>query len=385
MSGETDTTVSDRDFLAEGSDDENLGETGAEPTEDIEVPEAEETEETDETETPEEPEETDESSVTASETAKEITAKYANVFKDFPQLRKALFEAEKFAEVFPTVEVAKAAAEKVSQFEELGGQLFEGNIGALLDSIHDVDQVGPKAIVNIVSNFLPQVFERSPDLWRHAVDPLYRGLVREMEQKAVREKDKGLYATAKNLSLFLYGDKDLPKDQPVNRDDPEKQELRQRLQGHEAQATNSFINSIREENNSILSKEINNKIDPKVSSGIREVIIDRTLDEIAKIMKLNKENVDLVNRLLVSAKRSGFTAENRKAIVSAYIRPAKALIGKVTAEVAGKIVGSKAPAKTGEKIGSSTGPTSEKIDAKKVDWSKTSTRDYLAGRVSFRK
>lgn len=49
----------------------------------------------------------------------DIKKKYPNIFKEFPQLRSALFLAPKFQEIFADPETAAEAADKVQEYDQL--------------------------------------------------------------------------------------------------------------------------------------------------------------------------------------------------------------------------------------------------------------------------
>lgn len=391
MTGETEgTSITGADFAPE---DETLDSLEQQEEETTTEETSEEEVETEEEETPtEKPEEkVPEGGLTsvASELAGRINTKYPGMLKEFPEVRTAIFKAAKYEEAFPTIEMAKEASGKVEQFEALGGQLFEGNIGALLDSVYEVDKIGPEAVTKLVTNFLPTIFNKSPELWQQAVNPIFRQTINEMRQQAKREGDKALWATANNISLFLYGSKDTPAAPVKQGPDPEKEDLKRQLGQHQSQQEQIFISGMKTEIDSLLSKEINQKLDASVAKGLRDVIVERTIDRIGTIMRQNQENRALITRLGDQAKRSGYSAEHRKAIIEAYVRPARVLVSRIASEVATEITGNKVKAVEGsKKIGGQApgGTPTGKINAKDVDWQKTGgTRGFLNGNVVLKK
>lgn len=382
MAGETEETsvAEDVAFLAS---DENVEEEPLEelPTEE----EVEETEEEDDTEGPEEveteekdPEEAPEA-VAAKDRAKEVTAKYPNLFKEFPDLRKALFQYDQYSTVFPTIELAKEAAGKVEHFEALGASLLEGDSGSLLDSIHDVD---PKAVSTLATNFLPTLYSRSPELWRQAVDPVLREVLLTARNRAVKDKNVNLGRAYQIMSEFLYGEKEI-KAAPKPQNDPEKEALKKRLAAVETEKNEGFIATTKSEIDSSLSKAIEAKL-TAVPASLRSLVVEKAIKQIGQKLGSNPAHVQAINRLGEAAKRVGFTDESRKAIVDAYTRPARQILGTVVAEIVkglGKTGNGDSKVRIPQGAAPGIGSINGKIDHRKVDWTKTSDKDFLAGKV----
>ena len=85
--------------------------------------ETEESEETKETEEPAEEEEPEETRESDKQKFSEVTKKYPNLFKDFPNLRHIFYHEREYRELFPTVDAAREAAEDIDGLHELENAL----------------------------------------------------------------------------------------------------------------------------------------------------------------------------------------------------------------------------------------------------------------------
>ncbi len=64
---------------------------------------------------------------------KEIEAKYPKIFKDFPQLERALFRNAAYSEVFATINDAKEAKQSLEDYNGFQSELMSGNIENVLN------------------------------------------------------------------------------------------------------------------------------------------------------------------------------------------------------------------------------------------------------------
>lgn len=400
MSGENEETMGDGSleddaaFLA-GNDESELAESVPEVPETPQGADEQaegKTEETDKSDdTDSEIKESDESETeeklppVASDIAKNVKGKYPELFKEFPEVRRALFDSEQYRSVFPTLDSAKEAAGQVEQFQSLAESLIQnGDPEPLLDSIHDTD---PKAVVKFVDNLVPTLYKKSPQLFQRMIEPVIDNILTGMRQEAIKlkgsnlEAARALYKTAQNLNQYLRGTSELPKGQQRPPEDPEKVEMARQLQAHNEQRHESFYSGLKTEAMSSMRKQINEFIDAEVSEGLRNVIIEKTIAEVEEKLKANKTHMELLGRLNKQAVRNGYDPQSRKTIYTAYMANAKAIIGPIRAKWINEITGTtpKAPTTKALPAGNGARGGTGKITAKTVDWSKVkSDADFLA-------
>jgi hypothetical protein len=87
--------------------------------------------------------------------------KYKDLFKDFPDLRKAYFQVGAFQEVFADPQEAQAASSKAAEFDVLEQSLVdEGDPTTLLKTLSENN---PKALKKIVGNFATSLRNVEPE------------------------------------------------------------------------------------------------------------------------------------------------------------------------------------------------------------------------------
>jgi hypothetical protein len=156
-----------------------------EPDAEVQVEEKEEVEEPEEEEDEEEVEEEDEEEKEDEKLPSkyhrpifsEIKKEFPDFFKKFPDLRETYFRESKYSTIFPTVEDAEEALAKTEAFDAIDSDLRKGSTKALFDTIFQIDQ---EAGMKVVENFLPQIYQKSPDLYYGIVSPLIEGFVKNL-------------------------------------------------------------------------------------------------------------------------------------------------------------------------------------------------------------
>src|SRR5439155_10245930 len=81
-------------------------------------------------------------------TFKEITAKYPNLFKDFPDLREAMGREREYTELFDTVDAAKEAKEQVDDFSYLRELVESGSPEKTEEFLAAVKEGGEENLIN---------------------------------------------------------------------------------------------------------------------------------------------------------------------------------------------------------------------------------------------
>src|SRR5947208_1522669 len=98
-------------------------------------------------------------------TYKEITAKYPNLFKDFPDLREAMGREREYTELFDTVDAAKEAKEQVEDFSYLRELVESGSPDKTEEFLAAVKEGGEENLINFAGSFLPALHRAAPDTY----------------------------------------------------------------------------------------------------------------------------------------------------------------------------------------------------------------------------
>jgi hypothetical protein len=320
---------------------------------------------------------------------KDITAKYPNLFKDFPHLRHVFFQREEYAGLFPTVEDAREAAQKAESYSYLEADLLQGNPQNLLAS---VAQVNPQAFRQIVEQFLPTVYGMSKDTFYEVTQPILTNALRAAFNEGSSNGDKNLALAAQYINRYLFGKTDIDETRPVTRErqpDPERQKFEEERQQFVESRKNDFTLDVQKSTRDELVKLVSAGLDPKneLNDFTRQSIIDKTLAQIGAALQGDARHMAMMMSLWRRAEATGLSAEHKARIIQAFIGRAKELMPAIRAKVRSEATGNTKRNITPIKRTTGTGVpnrTSSTPSAKKIDWGKTSDLDVLNDNVKLR-
>jgi hypothetical protein len=242
------------------------------------------------------------------------------------------------------------------------------------------------------SKFLPTLEKQNRDLYHDILAPHFKKFLR----LAAKSSNEDIKISAENINHFLFNDGDVTKDAglaPTKKSEKEDA-LTKREKEFEQRQFNSFATDLNTSARGQVSRSIKLAF---ANSGMSELIQNQLANEIfARVdEQLTKDNRHLgnMNALWRRAQSEGYTTEGKNRLLHAYLSRAKVLIPKVRAQVLSeaKISGNSSVSTNGERkptripSGNAGSLGSSKIDPKKIDWSKTSERDLLDGKVTMKK
>ncbi len=130
-----------------------------------------------------------------------------------------------------------------------------------------------------------------------------------------------------------------------------------------------------------------------MSAFVKGAALKEITSEVMKQLAADKSHLKHMDTLWARAEKT-LSAEDKASIINAYLARAKQLVvtakNKVVSESRGTTVlqekqqqqQRREPDRAGKPgNGTSSGP----VDSKKVDWSKTSDEQFLAGKITFKK
>lgn len=332
---------------------------------------------------------------------------FPDLFKKFPSLRDIYYREQEFTQIFPTIEDAKEASSYASSFQALTDKVVSGDGESLFNAIKATDA---KSFNKIAENVLPTLFKISPDVHWRATLPLMQNLVRGFYAEGRRRGNENISNAAEYLSDFVFGDVRVARgerDMLPRQTKQESEELRELASERNKfiiDKVDDFTRTIRTKADDSVRRSIvaGDKHDPDgvFSDFIKDTIVGKVMQEVDRQLTADKSHMRYMNSLWEKAKRDGFSEEWKSRILSAYLARAKSLVPTVRAKYVSEAMGSssKASGKTKgilEKNGSRREPgtsgrdskvsSNGQLDAKKIDWNKTSDMDLLEDRVTFRK
>lgn len=260
----------------------------------------------------------------------DVLKKYPTLFKDFPQLEKAYYKAQQFAEVVPTLEDAKEAVSKAQQFDNFERHIFTGNIDEILKVVKQNDQ---RVYSQIVDNYLPNLAKVDPQAYYHILGNVFRNAVVSMTQEAKKQNNESLEEAATLLNQFIFGNSEITSPQPFSKPvNPEINEAERRIQERERKFVEGRFNTVHEDLNSrvnnILKSTITEHIDPKQSMTeyVRKTAIKDTLESTQDIIAQDTQFRKSLDNLWRKAFDSDFSRKSVDAIRSAYLAKARAVL-----------------------------------------------------------
>ena len=337
-------------------------------------------------------------------TMQQMRDAFPDLFKKFPSLRDIYYREQEFSQIFSTVEEAKNASSGASSFDSVSNKIFNGDIEGLLSAVKQVDET---AFGKLAQNVLPAIYKMSPDLHWQATLPMLQNLVRGFWIEGQKRGNDNIKNSAEYLSDFIFGDIKVARgEKNLVPEAPKQTEEQARFEQEKARYAmtrlNDFSNSVKSSSgNQLRSFVDDDKVDPDgiFSNFIKETIVGKVLQEVDNQLVADKAHMKYMNSLWNKARENGFGDEWKSRIISAYLARAKSLVPATRAKFVSEAMGtsSRASGKRKEieektRARREPGPggrtSSERngpVDAKNIDWSKTSDLDLLEDRVTFRR
>lgn len=324
--------------------------------------------------------------------AKSLKAVDKDIFKKVPGLRSAIFRESQFTEVFASPKEAKEAAEVVETFAALQNDVIEqGNPANLLKSIKETSTEGFKTFL---SNFMGSVQEIDKDLYYEMLYPEFKKMLRW----AARSTDKNVAISAKNVHYALFNDVDFDKEVGLSPKKAEKTKREIELEEREQKLITQQFENFSTDVKTIVRRKLERQISkPLEDSGLSNFMIKNIVKEVIalvdKDITQDARTSSLLKGLWKDAKAAGFPSSKKDSIINAYLSRARLVIpghrNKVLSEAkveAKAKEGEKKPVRVpGGKSSVEVKGSAANIDFKKVDFSKTSERDLLDGKVVYKK
>lgn len=328
--------------------------------EDEEDDEAEETEDEDETED-------DDEKVESKSTFKEISKAYPKLFKEFPDVRKALVQSKQYSELFDTVEDAKETAQKSQVFDLLSNALLnEGNPTPLIENLSK--SASKENFAKFAESLLPAIHKHSPESYVRITVPIIKQVLRAALVDGRSLGNKNLENSAKVFSQYLFNSTDLNilNDEPKKEEkktDPEKEDLKNRLAQNLQAQESKFIDNVRSITESNLVKQIEKyiKVTDKgnnINKFTKQAIIKEALNLLDKKLIQDKEHMRTMGRLREQAARSNFAGSWEPRVSTAYLGRATNLLNGIQRQLVAEALGTKPQNTTRKASNSSTVNTS---------------------------
>jgi len=339
---------------------------------------------------------------------KEVTKKYPKLFEDFPNLRHAFFHAKEYRELFPTVEEAREAADDLEGLREMETALTSGKPEDVVGILTSIKGLGDEAVPNLAINFLSSIKKMDQDLYYKVITPELVNFTRIMFDAGLRNENDNLKNAALVAALHFFGDQKVASGEkeiklPTSKKEGsvENEKLERERTSFRNERYSTFYNDVVQSADSQLSKAILNGLDPKeeMTEGIKELISEKVMKEMTMTLAKDPSHTSRMDSLWRKAAKDNFSGNWKSKIISAYLEAAKEIMPRVRAKVRAGILGIRerhSETSGGERKEKRIEPNSttgggrrsssdtKNLDAKKIDWRKTSDLDLIRGNVTLK-
>jgi len=363
-----------------------------EPTEEVEEEkeekeeeEKEEKKEEKEEEEEEEEEEKSEKKLHARPTFRDIKEKFPDFFKTFPDLRNAFFREREYSKVFPTVEDARETLSFAESASQVTRSLAAGDPTLLLQQLGEAN---PAAFKRVADNFLPALHKLDRETFFNVANPLIERFIQSIDEEGQRTGDMNMRKAALVVGKFMTGEYKVPDSASKRKDDPERTRLEQERQQFYNERLNTSRGEVVNAAYDDLSQTIHDSLkEHDLTEFMRQKLNEEILTKVNHALSQDERHMALMNSLWRRWQEHGYSTEAKKRIMDAYLSRARQVIPAVRDKVLkdallGKVKKITKPAEESEEV---VGSPRETPESKKIDWRKTTDKDFLEGKITLRK
>ncbi len=376
---EVDKETSEEEKEEETSDDEEVSDEDGK----VEEEEEETKSDKDDEESEETKDDTDKPKIPS--LATRAKQKFPGLFKEFPEIKEAIYKHHEFQQIFGSVDDAREAAAKVEVMDNLTNNLLEGNVEPLLDSLYEED---PEALKSMALSFLPTLHKKSSKLFSMVATPIIANMFHKIAKMAVDNDNEDLFTAVRYCTKAIGLGTDIPK--PMRMGAPERnKEIDSERQSLNEERETHFYDNVESMANPTIDAEILKGLDPEnaLPEGLREAAIEKIKREVLLTLKGNQSHMRMMMALRKSAAANDYSKEHQKKIARTVIKAAKEVIPSVRNKVKKRMLGNlvKSDKEHTPPVPNSDGSTHNvggedkggKFNPDKIDWNKTSMRDVL--------
>jgi hypothetical protein len=307
-----------------------------------------------------------------------VKAKFPKVFDDFPGLRSSLFRAKLYSEVFPSIDVAREAAERLKVLDKVEDDIFEkGSTRELLTRIKKDD----KAFKAITGNVLNDIRALSEDAYIDAIIPVLDELILGLYNAGLQRKDENLQNGALLVNFYVHGHTTLPNG-VQRKSEPKKDDT---LDRERKEFSTKKFNAAKERVLDKIDTTVNVNLEKMVSKDkikipfIRTQLIRAIKEETLRTLGEDDIHVRNMEKLWKNAERTDFDSDSLTRIIGTGLGKIAQILPGIKNRLELEAIGSVEEVK--DKVDKDEDETPIKnVQEKKgkVDWSKTTDEEYLA-------
>lgn len=261
---------------------------------------------------------------------KEILAKYPKLFKDFPYLEKAYYRDQQFTEIYPSIEDAKTANEKSSDFDYFGNQLMSGQTEEILKTVKKQDEA---SFNRLVDNYMIALWNTDQTAYNHVIGNINKTLIASMVTEGKKLQNDALISAAAILNQFIFGTAEWSAPTRLSRDTPNPQndELKQREIEFNQRQFNTARDDLQTRVTNSLKATIDQNIDKQgsMTEYVKKAACADAMQTLERLIKADRSFQTLKDKLWQRAGQEGFSKPAMDRLKSAFATKAKTLLPSV--------------------------------------------------------
>lgn len=323
-------------------------------------------------------------------TVRAIKAKYPDLFKDFPDLKRSFFVLPKYEEMFADPQQAVEAVEKSREFDDLEADIIGNGKADLL--VKTLSENNPKALKRLLSSFADSVRENFEDGYLDLANPILQELCYTAFQHGNKTGNKNLATSARHIANFIWNNGgDIPDITKKAKSEPsaaERELARERSENERDRfmsAVQSIMPSVEENLKSVLLNGLKS-----LTTFERKAVLKDARREIDEALKNDKAFQKSLDHLWGRAKSEKYSDASKERIKQAWLSRARQIAPSIRNRLAKEALDARRSAERttnneeqkkrtfpGQGGRDVRVPRSRVLDPKKIDWSKTSDMDIL--------
>jgi hypothetical protein len=325
----------------EKEEEENEEETSEEESEEKDEEESEEESEDEPEESEEDEEEPEEETAGGLVTAKDLKAKFPDIFKKVPELRAVIYREQQFSKIFVDPREAQQASQDADNFRTIEADLVGGKSKPLFEALKGIK--GAK-FNELAAGILPALKDVDEQVYMKMLAVPFKQLLRSAYAHGVAKKDKNLEASAQHLHAFVFDNYDLNdktefesaiEDKKPNQ---EEEKYKRKLEEIDARDHQSAKNEIDKDWLKGVHDSFFDKFDPDgvFTKWAKEKMFEDCVKQLNEQFVADARFKKSIDALWSQARASGYNTDSKSRIVNAALARAKQIIPQLRSKIRGE-------------------------------------------------
>jgi hypothetical protein len=264
---------------------------------------------------------------------KALLKDFPTIFKKYPQLEKGYYGNQEYRKVFPTLDDAREAQDKVEVLDQYTQELHSGQADALFRGLKSQNE---EAFAKLVDNYLPTLAKVDGDAYHHVLGNVIKATIFDMMKVSQENQDSDLGIAAKMLKEHIFGKADItPRSSFQKAGNPEQDKIRKEREDLEKTKLSDKQSDVSSSFESSLKEAITEVLDPKgaMTAYVKKTATKDALDMVKKTIAKDKEFQRVIAKQWERAAKDGYPREAVSKIRSNYLSKSKAVLPQVIRKI----------------------------------------------------